>query len=169
MQPPWLGRRERMPQGGRNPRPMRPFLHPRLSAVEHSPRSAAPTNSKACPSPWRCTGSSGRAAADAAPGSQQSPLRNSRRLGASSCARRCRWRNFISRRAVLLTPMPCSSPRSKALRRRRNSRRSKRRNGSFALVARSAISRYEGDARFEGGQGLCSTRCTPDGQFRNSL
>ena len=61
------------------------------------------------------------------PSSPPSPSRNSRRQRASSCARRCRWRSFINRPTAPPTPMPCSRPRSKVFRRRRNFRRSKRR------------------------------------------
>ena len=52
--------------------------------------------------------------------SPPSPSRNSRRRGASSCARRCRWRSFINRPAAPPTRTPFSRLRSKAFRRRRN-------------------------------------------------
>jgi hypothetical protein len=55
-----------------------------------------------------------------------SPLRNSRRRGASNCARRCRWPSFINRPAALPTHTLCSHRCLRAFRRRRNSRKSAR-------------------------------------------
>ncbi len=57
------------------------------------------------------------------PYSPPSPSRESRKRGASSCARRCRWRNFINRPVALPMPAQCSQPRSQVSRRRRNFRR----------------------------------------------
>ncbi len=60
------------------------------------------------------------------PSSPPSPLRNNKRRGVSSYSRRFRWRSFINRPIARPTPTLCSHPRWKALRRRRNFRKSKR-------------------------------------------
>ena len=60
---------------------------------------------------------------------------SSRRREASSCARRCRWRSFINRPTAPPTPTPCSRPRSKVFRRRRNFRRSREAQTLLAALA----------------------------------